>query len=39
MKDQEVGGGPISENPYLFSKIIGIILPLISLWNYPAHKK
>ena len=28
-KDQGVDGSPI----------VGIILPLISIWNYPAHKK
>ena len=39
MKDQKVGGGPIPGNPYLFSEIVEIILPLISLWNYPVHKK
>ena len=36
---QKVSGGPIPGNHWPFPKIIGIILPLISLWNYPAHKK
>ena len=38
VKGQKVGGGPISGNLRPFSKIIGIILPLVSLWNYPDHK-
>ena len=29
---------PIPGNPYPFPQIIGITLPLISLWSYPAHK-
>ena len=35
---QKVGGGPIPGNPYLFPQIIGIILPLSSLWTYLVHK-
>ena len=38
MKGQKVGGGPSSRNPCPFSKLVGVILLLISLWNYPAHK-
>ena len=34
-KGQKVGGGPASGNPHPFPKIAGILLPLISLWNYP----
>ena len=37
-KEQGVGSGPIPGNLYPFPKIIGIIIPLISLWNYPTHK-
>ena len=37
IKGQRVGGGPIPGNPHPFPEIVGIILPLISLWNYPAH--
>ena len=36
---QKVGRGPVPGNPHPFPQIIGIILPLISLWNYPVHKK
>ena len=38
IKGQKLGGRPIPGNPHPFPKIVGIILPLISLWNYPAHK-
>ena len=31
IKGQKVGGGPIPGNLHPFSKIIGIILPLVSL--------
>ena len=34
VKGQKVGGGPIPGKPRPFPKIVGIILPLISLWNY-----
>ena len=33
-----MGSGEIFENPHPFPEIVGIILPLISLWNYPAPK-
>ena len=33
-----MGGGPIPGNPRRFPKIVGIMLPLISLWNYSAHR-
>ena len=38
IKGQKVGGGLIPGNPGLFLEIVGIILPLINLWNYPAPK-
>ena len=38
IKGQKVGDDQISGNPCPFPKIVGITLPLISLWNYPAHK-
>ena len=31
IKGQKVGAGPIPGNPCPFSKIVGIILPLVSL--------
>ena len=34
-KGQKVGGGPIPENPNPFPQIVGILPPLISLWNDP----
>ena len=37
-KIQKLGGGPIPDIFHPFPKIVGIILPLISLWNYPTHK-
>ena len=37
-KGQEAGSSPIPGNPHPFPKVVGIILPLINLWNYPAHK-
>ena len=36
IKGQKVGGGSILGNPHPFPNIVAIILPLISLWNYPA---
>ena len=38
LKDQGVGGGWNPGNLHPFPKIVGIILPLISIWNYPAYK-
>ena len=38
IKGQKVCGGPIPGNPCPVPKIIGITFPLISRWNYPAHK-
>jgi len=38
IKDQKEDGGSISGNLCPFPKIIGIILPLITLRNYPADK-
>ena len=38
IKGQKVGSDPIPRNLHPFPKILGIILPLISLWNYPAYK-
>ena len=38
IKGQKEGSGPIPGNPHPFPKIVGIILPFISLWNYPVHK-
>ena len=35
---KRVGSGPVPENSHLLPKIVGITLPLNSLWNYPAHK-
>ena len=32
------GGDPVPGNPHPFPKTVGIILSLISLWNYPVHK-
>ena len=37
LKDQGVGGGPNPGNLCPFPKIVGIILPLTSIWNYPAY--
>ena len=37
IKDQKVSGGTILGNRP-FPKIVGIILPFISLWSYPAYK-
>ena len=37
-KDKGVGGGPNLGNLHPFPKIVGIILPLISIWNYTAYK-
>ena len=39
MKGQKMCRGPIHGNLCPFSKIAGIILPLISLWNDQIHKK
>ena len=38
IKDQNVGGGPVPGNLHPFPKIVEIILPLISLYNYWVHK-
>ena len=38
IKGQRVDGGPNPGNLHPFSKIARIILPLISLWNYPTPK-
>ena len=38
IKGQKVSVSQSLEIPSPFPKIAGIILPLISLWNYPAHK-
>ena len=35
-KAQKVGSGPIPGNPCHFSKVTGIIFPLVSLGNHPA---
>ena len=37
IKGQKVSSGPLPRNPFPFPQIVGIILPLISLGNYPAH--
>ena len=34
----EIIKGPVPRNLHHFPKAVGIILPLISTWNYPAHK-
>ena len=39
IKGQNVGCGAIPGNPCPFLEIVGLILPLISLWNYKVHKK
>jgi len=36
IKGQKVSSGPIPRNPCPFPQTVGIILPLISLGNYPA---
>lgn len=36
--DQKLGSGPIPGNLCPLPKLVGRILPLISLWNYPSHK-
>ena len=38
MKGQNVSSSPMPEYLLPVRKIVGIIFPLISLWNYPAHK-
>ena len=38
-KDQGVGGSPNPENLHPFPKMVGIILPLISIRNYPTYTK
>ena len=38
-KHQGVGGSPNPENLHPFPKRVGIILPLISIWNYPTYTK
>ena len=37
-KDQNGGNGHVSGNSCPFPEIVGIILSLVSVWNYPAHK-
>ena len=37
-KDQAVGGGPVPGKLHPFSKTDRIILPLISICNYPAYR-
>ena len=37
-KDQNVGNGHVAGNSCPFPEIVGIILSLVSVWNYPAHK-
>ena len=39
IKGQNVSCSPIPGNSHPFHKIVGIILPPVSLWNYPAYKK
>lgn len=36
-KGQKVRSDPTPENPGLFPKIVGIIIPLTSLLNYPTY--
>ena len=38
LKGQTVDGTPVPRNICHFSKIVRIFLPLLSLWNYSAHK-
>ena len=38
MKGQKVDKNPIPGNLYPFPEIVKIIVPLTSLWNYPAYK-
>ena len=38
IKGQKVGSSPVPRNLHRFPKIVGIIFPLISLWNCSAHK-
>ena len=37
-KAKNVGGGPAPGDLHPFPQIVGIILPVVSLWNYPTHK-
>ena len=37
-KDKKLDGGPFSGNSHPFPKIIGILFPLITLWNDPLFK-
>ena len=37
-KDRGVGGDPIPGNLHPVPITVRKILPLISIWNYPAHK-
>ena len=37
IKYQKMDSGLIPGNPHPFTQMIGIIFPIISLWNYPAH--
>ena len=38
IKDQKVGSGPTPGNPCPFPERAGIILLLVSICYYPAHK-
>ena len=38
-KDKKLDGGPFSGNSHPFPKIIGILFPLITLWNDPLLNK
>ena len=38
VREQKAGRDPVPGNPHPFPKTAGIIVPLTSLWNYPAHK-
>ena len=38
IKGQKMGSGPILGNFCPFPEMVGIILQLVSLWNYPVHK-
>ena len=37
-KDQNVGNGHVAGNSCPFPETVGIILSLVSVWHYPAHK-
>ena len=38
IEGQKVGSGPISGTLCPFPNIVGLMLPLISIWSYPVHK-